>query len=88
MGLFFGADVGLVEKRSGFFYVFLELVGFLGFEGFWGLDVVFGILAVVLEEMIAILIVIEYDLFEDLDEVTIGVGVAIFDRLQLGLHDL
>lgn len=88
MGLFFGADVGLVEKRSSFFYVFLELVGFLGFEGFWGLDVVFGILAVVLEEMIAILIVVEYDLFENLDEVTIGVGVAIFDRLQLGLHDL
>ena len=88
MGLFFCAYVGLVEKRSGFFYVFLELVGFLGFEGFWGLDVVFGILAVVLEEMIAILIVVEYDLFEDLDEVTIGVGVAIFDRLQLDLHDL
>ena len=51
-----------------------------------GLYLLFDIVGVVLEEMVAVPIVIENHLFEYLNQVSVSVCVSFFDCLQLGFH--
>lgn len=46
----------------------------------------FDIVGVVLEEMVTVPIVVEDHLFEYFNQVSIGVCVSLFDRLQLCFH--
>lgn len=53
-----------------------------------GMCALFDIVGVVLEELVAIAIVGEDHLLEDLHQVIIGISVILLDGLELRLHDL
>lgn len=79
---FFGSGVGFVEKGFGFFDVVEELLVLLVSEDGEGGFIVFDFLGIVFEELVAVAIVGEDHLPENLDEVFVEVGVFVLDGLQ------
>ncbi len=86
--LFFSANIRLVEQSLEFLSVFSKRLKLLISEAVCGVLSLLDILRVVLEELVAVAIVSEDHVLENLHQMIIGSAVALLDCLELRLHDL